>query len=171
MVVLYLGVAISCVRVLGMDQLRASKAPALDVATLALGPRGAALIAAGIAVSSLGFLSQSILTAPRVYFAMADDGLSSAAWRGSGPARAPRWWPSRCRVRWPRSLALGELRAAPVRGGDGLHLLRAHRGLPLRVPGARGALSNAGAPMDDALVHRHLRAGGVLDLRARSHTP
>src|SRR5918912_3250695 len=42
---------------------------------LALGPRGAALIAAGIAVSTLGFLSQSMLTAPRVYFAMAEDGL------------------------------------------------------------------------------------------------
>jgi basic amino acid/polyamine antiporter, APA family len=74
-VVLYLGVSISCVRVLGMDALRGSKAPALDVAMLALGPRGAGLIAAGVAVSSLGFLSQSILTAPRVYFAMADDGL------------------------------------------------------------------------------------------------
>jgi amino acid transporter len=32
-------------------------------------------IAAAIAISTLGFLSQSILTAPRVYFAMADDGL------------------------------------------------------------------------------------------------
>ena len=29
----------------------------------------------GIAVSTLGFLSQSILTAPRVYFAMAEDGV------------------------------------------------------------------------------------------------
>jgi APA family basic amino acid/polyamine antiporter len=33
------------------------------------------LIALGIAVSTLGFLSQSILTAPRVYFAMAEDGV------------------------------------------------------------------------------------------------
>jgi len=33
------------------------------------------LIALGIAVSTLGFLSQSVLTAPRVYFAMARDGL------------------------------------------------------------------------------------------------
>jgi len=32
-------------------------------------------IAAAIAISTLGFLSQSILTAPRVYFAMAEDGL------------------------------------------------------------------------------------------------
>jgi APA family basic amino acid/polyamine antiporter len=39
------------------------------------GTRGARLIAAGIAFSAFGFLAQSILTAPRVYFAMAQDGL------------------------------------------------------------------------------------------------
>ena len=43
--------------------------------TRALGRRGALVIAAGISISTLGFLSQSILTAPRVYFAMAEDGL------------------------------------------------------------------------------------------------
>jgi APA family basic amino acid/polyamine antiporter len=42
---------------------------------LALGDRGASWIALGIAVSTLGFLSQSVLTAPRVYFAMAEDGV------------------------------------------------------------------------------------------------
>jgi APA family basic amino acid/polyamine antiporter len=49
---------------------------------LALGGRGAALIALGIAISTLGFLSQGMLTAPRVYFAMAEDGLffKSVAW-------------------------------------------------------------------------------------------
>jgi basic amino acid/polyamine antiporter, APA family len=41
----------------------------------ALGNFGAAAIAAGIAISTAGFLSQSMLTAPRVYFAMAQDGL------------------------------------------------------------------------------------------------
>jgi len=41
----------------------------------AFGARGAALIAVGIAISTCGFLSQSMLTAPRVYFAMARDGL------------------------------------------------------------------------------------------------
>jgi amino acid transporter len=49
---------------------------------LALGEKGARLIAIGIAISTLGFLSQSMLTAPRVYFAMADDKLffKSVAW-------------------------------------------------------------------------------------------
>jgi APA family basic amino acid/polyamine antiporter len=40
---------------------------------IALGPKGATIIALGIAFSTLGFLSQSVLTAPRVYFAMAED--------------------------------------------------------------------------------------------------
>ncbi|MGE5048738.1 MAG: APC family permease [Deltaproteobacteria bacterium] len=89
-VLLYVGVAVACVRVLGMGGLRRSAAPALDVATLALGPRGAALIGAGVAISSLGFLSQSILTAPRVYFAMADDGLFFRSVAGvSSRTRAP----------------------------------------------------------------------------------
>ena len=42
---------------------------------LVMGETGATLIAVGIAISTLGFLSQSMLTAPRVYFAMAEDGL------------------------------------------------------------------------------------------------
>jgi APA family basic amino acid/polyamine antiporter len=42
---------------------------------IALGERGAQWIAVGIAISTLGFLSQSMLTAPRVYYAMARDGL------------------------------------------------------------------------------------------------
>jgi APA family basic amino acid/polyamine antiporter len=40
-----------------------------------LGERGATLIALGIAISTLGFLSQGMLTAPRVYYAMAEDGV------------------------------------------------------------------------------------------------
>src|SRR5437763_4120826 len=73
-IALYVGVALASVRVLGKAALEQSAAPAMDVATRVLGTRGAALIAAGVAISSLGFLSQSILTAPRVYLAMAEDG-------------------------------------------------------------------------------------------------
>jgi basic amino acid/polyamine antiporter, APA family len=42
---------------------------------LALGAKGATFIAIGVTISTLGFLSQGMLTAPRVYFAMAEDGL------------------------------------------------------------------------------------------------
>ena len=74
-VVLYLSVNFVCVYVLGPAGLAATTTPASAVMRAAFGPKGAALIAVGIAISTLGFLSQSILTAPRVYFAMAEDGL------------------------------------------------------------------------------------------------
>jgi basic amino acid/polyamine antiporter, APA family len=72
-VVLYLAVNWICVRDLGPAGLAASTTPASAVMRAALGEKGADLIALGIAISTLGFLSQSILTAPRVYFAMARD--------------------------------------------------------------------------------------------------
>ena len=74
-IVLYSAVAFICVQVLGPQQLAESKTPASDVMRLALGEKGAAFIALGIAISALGFLSQGMLTAPRVYFAMAEDGV------------------------------------------------------------------------------------------------
>jgi basic amino acid/polyamine antiporter, APA family len=74
-VVLYLSVNFVCLRVLGPGGLDATTTPASEVMRAALGERGAQWIAAGIAISTLGFLSQSTLTAPRVYYAMARDGL------------------------------------------------------------------------------------------------
>ncbi|HVT92382.1 MAG TPA: amino acid permease [Bryobacteraceae bacterium] len=73
--ILYLSVNFVCLRVLGASGLAATRTPASAVMRIALGERGALWIAAGIAVSTLGFLSQGILTAPRVYYAMARDGL------------------------------------------------------------------------------------------------
>lgn len=74
-VALYLAVNFVCVAALGAQGLSETQTPASSVMRLALGETGAKLIAAGIAVSTLGFLSQGMLTAPRVYFAMAEDGL------------------------------------------------------------------------------------------------
>ena len=81
-VVLYLAVNFVCLRVLGPDGLAATRTPASAVMRAALGERGAQWIAFGIAISTLGFLSQGILTAPRVYYAMARDGLffKSVGW-------------------------------------------------------------------------------------------
>ena len=81
-VLLYLSVNFVCVRVLGPAGLAATRTPASSVMRAALGERGSLWIAVGIAVSTLGFLSQSILTAPRVYYAMARDGLffQSVGW-------------------------------------------------------------------------------------------
>ncbi|HEY8232540.1 MAG: APC family permease [Vicinamibacterales bacterium] len=74
-VVLYLSVNVVCLRALGPLGLGSSRAPASDVMRLALGEPGARLIALGIVISTLGFLAQGILTAPRVYYAMAKDGV------------------------------------------------------------------------------------------------
>jgi APA family basic amino acid/polyamine antiporter len=74
-VALYLSVNVVCLKVLGPAGLAASPTPASAVMRAALGDTGARWIAIGIAISTLGFLSQGILTAPRVYYAMARDGL------------------------------------------------------------------------------------------------
>jgi APA family basic amino acid/polyamine antiporter len=74
-IVLYLAVNFVYVHALGASGLASTTTPASDVMRLALGSTGARAIAAGIAISTLGFLSQGMLTAPRVYFAMAEDGL------------------------------------------------------------------------------------------------
>jgi APA family basic amino acid/polyamine antiporter len=74
-IALYLLVNIVCIRVLGVGALAQTSVPASAVMRLVAGDTGAKLIALGIAVSAVGFLSQGILTAPRVYFAMAEDGL------------------------------------------------------------------------------------------------
>lgn len=74
-VTLYSLVALTCVVVLGPAGLAASTTPATAVMRLAFGETGATIIALGIAISALGFLSQGMLTSPRVYFAMAEDKL------------------------------------------------------------------------------------------------
>ncbi len=74
-VVLYLAVNAVCVGVLGASGLAATPTPASAVMERAFGPAGGRWIAAGIAISTLGFLAQAMLTAPRVTFAMARDGL------------------------------------------------------------------------------------------------
>jgi basic amino acid/polyamine antiporter, APA family len=81
-IALYVAVNVACVKALGADGLAHTTTPASAVMRMAFGERGAALIAVGIAISTLGFLSQGMLTAPRVYFAMADDGVffRAVAW-------------------------------------------------------------------------------------------
>ena len=81
-IAVYTSVNLVYVRALGPTGLASTTTPASAVMRAALGPRGGALIAAGIAFSAFGFLGQSILTAPRVYFAMAEDRVffRSVAW-------------------------------------------------------------------------------------------
>ena len=74
-IALYVLVNIVCLRVLGPSGLMRTDAPASDVLQAFMGSAGAKSIAALISLSTLGFLSNQILTSPRVYHAMAEDGL------------------------------------------------------------------------------------------------
>lgn len=74
-VVLYIAVTLVSIRVLGPAGLAATPAAATEILRRAIGPAGAALMAGCIALSTIGFLSNTALTIPRLYFAMAKDGL------------------------------------------------------------------------------------------------
>jgi APA family basic amino acid/polyamine antiporter len=74
-VVVYLLANLAYLRVLGVAGLAASTAPAADVMARVLGPLGRRFISAGIALSTFGFLNLVILVTPRVFQAMAADGV------------------------------------------------------------------------------------------------
>ena len=74
-VAVYLLANLAYLRTLGLAGLAGSSAPAADAMDALLGPPGRRLIAAGIAISTFGFLNLVILVSPRVYQAMARDGL------------------------------------------------------------------------------------------------
>jgi len=101
---IYLSVNVVCLRTLGPAGLAATLTPAYTVMQKAIGERGAVFISYAIAISTLGFLSQGMLTAPRVYFAMARDGLFF---------RAIAWVPKTTRVPVP-AIALQGVWAAVI---------------------------------------------------------
>ncbi|MFL6538782.1 MAG: APC family permease [Chthoniobacterales bacterium] len=74
-IIVYTSVNFAYLRELGPAGLAQTTTPASAVMRVLLGEAGAKVIAAGIAFSAFGFLAQSMLTAPRVYFAMAEDGV------------------------------------------------------------------------------------------------
>jgi APA family basic amino acid/polyamine antiporter len=74
-VIVYLLANWTYLATLGPAGLAASEAPAADAMGRLLGPAGRTFITAGIVVSTFGFLNLVILVSPRVYQAMAADGL------------------------------------------------------------------------------------------------
>ncbi len=78
-VAVYLGANVAYIRALGIEGLAQSTAPAADMMSRLAGEGGRRLIAAGIAASTFGFLNLVILVSPRVYQAMARDGLFFAS--------------------------------------------------------------------------------------------
>jgi basic amino acid/polyamine antiporter, APA family len=73
-IALYLAVNIVCLATLGTGGLAATNTPASDVVESVFGPVGAKIMASIVALSTLGFISNQILTSPRVYYQMAADG-------------------------------------------------------------------------------------------------
>lgn len=71
----YLALNAAYVHVLPLEKVIGSQRIAADVATAVAGPRGAAAVSILVIVSALGALGGVILAGPRVYFAMAQDGL------------------------------------------------------------------------------------------------
>ncbi|HUF22991.1 MAG TPA: amino acid permease [Vicinamibacterales bacterium] len=71
----YAGLNLVYMRVLPLEELRASTRVAADAADALVGAGGAGLMAALVMVSTFGAVNGIILMGPRVYYSMAEDGL------------------------------------------------------------------------------------------------
>jgi amino acid transporter len=104
-VAIYLLVNAAYLYVLPMGRMAASKLVAADAATVVFGRGGASLVAGLVALATFGSLNGSTMTGPRVFWAMAEDGLFFR------PVAAvhPRW-----RTPWVAIAVLGALAIAFV---------------------------------------------------------
>ena len=82
----YLGLSAAYLMVLPLDAVLGSTRVAADAASAVAGPTGAAAISFLVVVSSFGAMSGIILAGPRVYYAMAHDGLLFR-WMGASHPR------------------------------------------------------------------------------------
>jgi basic amino acid/polyamine antiporter, APA family len=78
-IAVYLSANVAYVHVLSAPTLAATPTPAAALATEVLGPRGADALSVLVIISTFGFLNLALMTAPRVYYAMAQDGLFFAS--------------------------------------------------------------------------------------------
>ena len=74
-IAVYVSANVAYVHVLSAPALAATTTPAADVAARLMGETGARVVSLLIVISTFGFLNLSLLSAPRVYYAMAADGL------------------------------------------------------------------------------------------------
>ncbi|MFB3921916.1 MAG: APC family permease [Terriglobia bacterium] len=74
-IVLYVGLNLVYYRVLTLPEVAGSPRVAADAAVRIIGRTGAYLVSIVIIISTLGSINGSVLAAPRVYYAMAKDGL------------------------------------------------------------------------------------------------
>lgn len=74
-VVIYLLANLAYLSVLSVDEIRGARLVAADVALNIIGPIGVTLVSLTVLISTFGSVNGSLLTGPRIFFAMADDGL------------------------------------------------------------------------------------------------
>ncbi len=74
-IAVYVTANVAYVHVLGAAALAATQTPAADAAFRLFGAAGSRAISLLVVVSTFGFLNLALLAAPRVYYAMAEDGL------------------------------------------------------------------------------------------------
>jgi amino acid transporter len=74
-VALYLAANLVYLHLIPIAEMRGAELVAADAARLLVGPAGAVAVSAAVAVSTFGTLNGSMMTAPRIFFAMAEDGL------------------------------------------------------------------------------------------------
>jgi len=74
-VVVYLLTNAAYLYLLPMDRMAGSELVAADAATVVFGRAGASVVAALVMLSTFGSLNGSMMTGPRIFWAMADDGL------------------------------------------------------------------------------------------------
>jgi len=78
-VVLYLAANLVYLYLIPIQTMKGAELVAADVARLVIGPAGVVVVSAAIAVSTFGTLNGSMMTAPRIFFAAAEDGLFPSA--------------------------------------------------------------------------------------------
>jgi APA family basic amino acid/polyamine antiporter len=74
-VVLYLAANLVYLYLIPIQTMKGAELVAADVARLVIGPAGVVIVSAAIAVSTFGTLNGSMMTAPRIFFAAAEDGV------------------------------------------------------------------------------------------------
>jgi APA family basic amino acid/polyamine antiporter len=74
-IAIYLLANIAYMAVLSVDEIRHSRLVAAEVAQRLIGAPGVIFVACTVMLSTFGTLNGTLLTAPRIFFAMADDGL------------------------------------------------------------------------------------------------
>ena len=74
-IAIYLLANIAYLSVLSVEEMRRAPLVAADVALRLIGPIGVTLVSLTVLLSTFGSVNGSLLTGPRIFFAMADDGL------------------------------------------------------------------------------------------------